>query len=356
MRQLLQKLITFESDKNHPEEIKKCFDFVTGYLRESGIKVKTYQSHGKLSLIASRTLKKHYQYILCGHLDVVPANYKNAFKPMIRGSRLYGRGASDMKGVNSAMIKLLLDKSLKNTDLALMLTGDEEVGGFDGINYLLNKKSYGCDCVIVPDGGTSFNLVLAEKAVMLIKITSKGKAAHGSRPWLGENAIEKLVLIYQEIKNNMPKADKKNFWEPTVNLGKLNSGDAANKVPSSAEMFLDFRYPKKEQKNMILNLIKKAVIKQLKTNYQIETEGELMTTPKNNPYIKKIINTAKKQGINLKIKKECGASDGRFFSSQGIPVLMFAPKASNAHIDNEWIDLNSLDKFYHLLKSFLLNN
>lgn len=355
MKELLSRLIKFKSDKNHPQEIKKCFDFIVNDLKKAGFKVKTYSSKGKPSLIAAKKLKKYYQYILNGHLDVVPTDYPNAFKPTVKASRLYGRGASDMKGVDAAMIELIKDKDLKNVDLALMLTSDEELGGLDGVSYLLNKKEYSCDCVIVPDGGNNFHLTLTEKGVIHVKLTAKGKAAHGSQPWLGENAIEKLISVYQKIKKKIPDTTAKNRWLPTVSLGKLVGGDATNKVPSYAEMYLDFRFPKKNQGKEILDLIDKTIKKFKKVSYQIPSEGTIMTTSKNNQYVKKIIQLAKKEKVNLKISKAHGASDGRFFSAKGIPVIMFSPVSSQAHVDNEWVDLKSLNRFYNLVKKFLLN-
>ena len=63
----------------------------------------------------------------------------------------------------------------------------------------------------------------------------------------------------------------------------------------------------------------------------------------------------KKHNINLKIDKDHGASDGRFFSAKNIPVVMFKPICSQPHIDNEWIELKSLEKFYQILKGFLID-
>lgn len=354
MLNLLKKLITFQSDKNHPEEIKKCFDFVVQYLKKGGLKVKTYSSEKKPSLVAAYRIKKHYQYILNGHLDVVPANYKNAFKPIIKGNRLYGRGTSDMKGVVAAMMDLMKEKKLKNSNTALMITCDEEVGGFNGVNYLLNKKNYSCDCAIIPDGGNNWQLVLNEKGVIHLKLEAQGKSAHGSRPWLGENAIEKLIFCWQEIKKRIPDTTSKNRWLLTVNLGKFSGGDATNKVPDFAQMYLDFRYPKKGDRQKILNLVKKTAKKIKGVSFQIQVEGDIMHTSKNNKYIKKILKIAKKEKINLKISKAHGASDGRFFSAKGIPVIMFKPKSSQPHINNEWINLKSLKKWQTFLGKFLL--
>jgi len=61
-------------------------------------------------------------------LDVVPAEYPEAFKPSIKKGRIYGRGAGDMKGVVAAMMELIKDKEIRKTSTGLLLTTDEEIG------------------------------------------------------------------------------------------------------------------------------------------------------------------------------------------------------------------------------------
>ena len=72
-------------------------------------------------------------------------------------------------------------------------------------------------------------------------------------------------------------------------------------------------------------------------------------------YFKRIQKVMRKNRLRVKIEKEHGASDGRFFSEKGIPVIMFKPICSESHVDNEWIDLKSLEVFYQILKDFVLS-
>lgn len=355
MQKLARKLISFESDKNHPKEIKRCFDFTVKYLQKRGLKVKIYSSNSRPSLVAARKLKKKYKYILNGHLDVVPADYKKAFEPFVKNGRLYGRGASDMKGVDAAMIRLICDKDLKDVDMALMLTCDEEIGGFDGVKYLLKKKKYRCNCVVIPDGGNNFSLINKQKGFVQVLIRAKGKSAHGSRPWLGNNAIEGLMEVYKKVRKFIPKTNVKNRWKPTLNIGKINGGLAANQVAPYCEMYLDIRCPTNKQKEKIVNYIKKICSKNNNLDFTIPVDGEIMFTNKNNQYSKKIFKIAKDNKIEVKFDREHGGSDARFFSAKNIPVIMFLPKCSEAHIDNEWINLKSLEKFRIILKEFLLS-
>ena len=354
---LAKKLITFQSDKNHPEEIKKCFDCIVGELKGSSLKIKKFSKNNKPSLIAGPKLKKHYQFILNGHVDVVPADYKGAFEPKIKNGRLYGRGASDMKGPLAVLIELAKDlgKNYPQVDFALMITSDEEVGGFDGVRYLLEERGYSCDCAIIPDGGRNFSLMLAEKGVLHIRIEAKGKAAHGSRPWLGDNALDKLIKIYIRLRKKIPKTSKNNRWRPTLNLGKMEGGDATNKVPDYALMQLDFRYPNKEQRSQLLSLVKKESGREKWARWKILVEGSPLINNPQNKYFKRVQKIVQRYGKRLKIKKEHGASDGRFFSKKGIPVIMFKPFCSESHINNEWIDLQTLKLYYQILKEFILS-
>jgi succinyl-diaminopimelate desuccinylase len=355
MQVLTSQLIQFQSTHDRPQQIQACFKFLVKKLKQAGLEVATYSSNDKPSLVAARKARKHYRYLLNGHLDVVPANYKQAFAPQVKAGRLYGRGASDMKAVVAAMTKLLMESALQEVDMALMLTSDEEVGGFNGVKYLLQEKEYSCDCVIIPDGGDNWQLVVAEKGLIHFKVTASGQAAHGSQPWLGENAITRLVRFYQKIKSQLPLTTAQNRWRPTVNLGKIQGGTATNMVPAQAEMYLDFRFPNQETQQQYLQFMQKHCQDDPNVSYEIIAQGEALVNDASNSYLQRISRVAQKQGFKLPLQKVHGASDARFFAAQDIPVIMFKPKCSQPHIDNEWIDLQSLDKFYQVLKQFLLS-
>lgn len=250
-----------------------------------------------------------------------------------------------MKGTVSILIELAKDLAKNNpqTDFALMITSDEE------------EEGYSCDWAIVPDGGSNFHLMLAEKGVLHIKIEAKGKTAHGSRPWLGENALDKLTRLYLRIRKRMPGISPKDNWKPTLNLGIMSGGDATNKVCDSAFIQLDFRYLKKEQRKELLNMVKEEAEKEKGVKVKILVRGPpLMNNPKNK-YLQGLKEIARKYGRQLKTEEEHGASGGRFFSEKGTPVIMVRPFCSDSHIDNEWIDLKSPDEYYQILKDFILS-
>lgn len=341
------------------EQLKVVTDFVVSYLEQNDLIIERFEKNGKPSLIAytDKPKDKKFRVILNGHLDVVPA-VKSEFKVKLEGSKIYGRGTSDMKGVVAGMIDVYirLAKEGKTQHVGLMLTCDEEVGGFNGVDYLLNEQGYSADVAFIPDGGDNWTICTDEKAVWFLKFTAKGVSAHGSRPWQGENAVEKLMNTFQNIKEvfesrwGRPSVD--NYWLPSINLGKIQGGDATNKVADLAEMNIDVRFPASVAKEELQKIFE-DVCKQNGTEFSEILFGAPNHTDEDNKYIcswKEIIEDA---GHKTKFWKACGGSDGRFFSDRNIPVVMSKPICSEPHIENEWVDIDSLQEWCSYLEEWL---
>jgi succinyl-diaminopimelate desuccinylase len=131
-----------------------------------------------------------------------------------------------------------------NDDIGLLLTGDEESGGFDGVKFLLDQ-GYKSEVVIIPDGGQDINkIVVKEKGIIWLKLIAHGSSAHGSMPWNGQNAILILSDFLQNIHNLFVPHDQHpdDHWVATFNLGKIEGGSVANQVPAVASAWCDIRY------------------------------------------------------------------------------------------------------------------
>lgn len=353
---LTLRLIRFKSTANNEDQLRASIDYCARYLKKGNIIIRRYEKNKKPSLVATYQRTKCPQIFFVGHLDVVGAK-NNQFIPTIKNGRIYGRGAFDMKGQVAVMLKLFKDFSQKRTppSIGIMLTTDEEIGGINGVNYLLSNHHYRCEVAFVPDAGRNFRLILEQKGVLHVKVTAYGKSAHGSRPWRGKNAIDKLIKLYCWLKKKFPQPKGEKDWKPSLNLGKIQGGVATNQVPDKAEMFLDFRYPVTWNENKILKMILSFPYKKDK-DYTVEViaRGDVCYTDKNNKYVKLFREAAKeilKKPLN--IGKSCGACDGRFFSKYGIPTIRIQQIGANGHADNEWTDIDSLGKFYLILERFI---
>jgi succinyl-diaminopimelate desuccinylase len=346
--ELTKQLITFKSTKENPAELEKCLNFCVNYLKKYGI-VKKFEFKGKPSLVATYG-KTSPDIFLVGHLDVVEAPDKQ-FTAKIEGNKLLGRGAADMKGGDAIAMVLFKELAKQKPSLGVMLTSDEEVSGENGAGKLV--KIYRCKFAIAPEPNSTgsskqLNITVKHKGVLWLKIKAKGKAAHGSQPWLGDNAIDKLIIAYERIKEKFYEV-KPNMWEPTINLGIISGGEAPNKIPDYAEAIVDVRWNEDFDKDKFLDEVKK-----LGVDFEIVDYSPMLDNDENNKYIKLLQKCVERVGVNCELVKEFGATDMRFFSLKKIPAVSFGPYGEEYHGLGEYLDINSIEPTYSALKEFVL--
>ena len=345
--ELTSNLIQLKSVENNLEGKQRIIEYVKKEFDGYKVYIKEYKSIKSPSMVITLHREKNPFIFLSGHLDVVSAKEKQ-FEPRITKTKIYGRGAGDMKAACAVMIETMKYFSLqkKKPSIGLMLTTDEEVGGKNGVGRLLKKHK--SKFAIIPDGDKNLkSIVLNQKGVLHCKIWTHGKAAHGSRPFLGENAIDKIIDIYQKIKKIIPdcKADE---WENTLNLGKIQGGDTINKVPHYAEAYFDIRTVSNYETEKIV-----TAIKSITNNFEILNIGSACVQEP----IEFIENfkriTEKEIKSSVKYCKVEGSSDSRYFSELGIPIIVNSLKCDNKHGKNEWVDIKQMVSFYNILVKFL---
>ncbi len=284
-----------------------------------------------------------------GHLDIVPAD-KNQFSPKVKGNRLHGRGAVDMKGGCAVMIALIevLSKEKNKPDVGFIFVTDEETSG-NSAKWLV-QKGYrpGLFLAVEP---TDLNLVIETKGLLWLEGKLKGAAAHGSKPWLGKNPIDLFGASLKKLNQFFPKP-KKEQWKTTLNVGEVKSGDCFNRTPPDLTFKLDIRYIPQDSPEKIIQKIKKCFPSS--TQWKIDRCDVPHKRADNLKWIQKLQKIAKKHGIKAAYQRAPYATDARFFSAAGIPSVVFGAKGGNMHGKNEWVDLKSLEKVFRILKSFLL--
>ena len=354
--ELVCELVRIRSTEDRLDELQKVVDFVEERLKHPNLLIHRYEHNGKPSLVATFHETKWPKVMFVGHLDVVEGEDEQ-FEPRIEGDRIYGRGVIDMKGPDAVMIQLFFDLAKEGIkpDIGLMLTTDEEVGSKDGVEYLLKHEGWGADFAIIPDSGGTFEIVYKGKGVLHLKAIAKGKASHGSRPWLGHNAIDSLIDFYTELKNMFPKepCGIPDHWHHTLNLGKINGGKVVNQVPDYAEMHLDIRFIEPWTSESMFNHIKKIADRH-SVGLEVVSRGELVATDPNHPYVQAFKKAAEHVlGRQLKLVVEHGATDGRFFAEKKIQNIVTCSEGGGAHSPNEWASISSYLKLYQAFRIFL---
>ncbi|MCM3568822.1 peptidase [Neobacillus mesonae] len=186
--------------------------------------------------------------ILNGHIDVVPvgdeASWKHdPFGGHIEDGKLYGRGATDMKGGNAALI-LAMESIIASGielkgDIIFQSVIEEESGGAGSLAAVL--RGYRADGAIIPEP-TNMKIFPKQQGSMWFRITIPGKAAHGGTRYEGVSAIEKAVLAVKKLQQ-LEKTRNNKITDPLyksipipipINIGKISSGEWPSSVPDVA--------------------------------------------------------------------------------------------------------------------------
>jgi succinyl-diaminopimelate desuccinylase len=210
---------------------------------------------GRVNLVCHRREKDKPRLIFYGHIDVVPAEGWDAFKPRVENAKVYGRGAADMKGSIVALLEAM--QSLKGKrldfDVSTMITTDEEFSQATQIEYL---RQY-----LEPVSGayffsldSSFGYVsVASLGALHVDIKVTGKSVHSGLSHLGENAIEKASLLIQALLDLKHKVEQRKSnvsthpdtrlsrMEGRLNINMIKGGIKTNIVPDECLISVDRR-------------------------------------------------------------------------------------------------------------------
>lgn len=349
--ELTQKLMRFKSTATRPDEREACADFICKYLRNLGVSPERFAFGGIPSIVA---LPKHgyAPMLLMAHFDVVEADDDAQFTPVIKDGSLYGRGSVDDKYA-VAMSLVFFEKHLtalraegrdiEDMPFGLLFTGDEENGGHDGAAKVLQRIS--TDFAIAIDGGTPTSIITKGKGILDLKLTAHGKAAHGARPWLGENAFDALIEDYAALKPIFPMEGEEH-WHRTMNLGIVHVGGAtANKVPGIAEATLDIRYTEHDDVDALLESIHGAV----KGDVEILAREPMFYAGES-----RYIDLLRETNPDIESEFAHGASDARFLTDSGVPAVIWgAISEGSQHGPDEHITLDSLEDLTRRMDRFL---
>src|SRR3989454_4863722 len=153
---------------------------------------------------------------LNGHIDVVPAGggwTVDPFGGVIRDGRIYGRGVCDMKAGLAAAIFAVEALQRANVQfpgtIEISGTVDEESGGFAGVALLAERGRIAkgrTDYVIIPEPLNVDRVCIGHRGVYWFAVTTHGRTAHGSMPFLGQSAIEQMGVILEAVRTELQPA------------------------------------------------------------------------------------------------------------------------------------------------------
>jgi len=380
----------------HPDgHTDEVVAYIKKYLDEHGIMNEVHAMDPKKPNIVARIKGEGKKRVLwVGHMDVVPEGKPENWKyPPYSGAVadgcVWGRGSSDMKGACAAAMvsaRLLSEmKDVPNT-VEFWFTADEEIGGEAGAKWLAETGRFKGDVCIIGDGNgggpEAPSIDLGCKGGAGVKLVARGQTAHGSTPYLGDNAIKKLIagIPYVEKINDFPldfpdalkpaildsidyyrktqslmaeqeKLMAHNFYTPSVTCNIINGGVKTNVIPDYAEAQFDIRLTPGSHPLKVVQQVKKHVkdsgIKGLEVEhrpFKPEDTAGFSETPDSSfaKQFKDVIHRITGKPVNTKILT--GGTDGISTSRiAGIPSLGYGTSLTGqAHQPNEHITMVNL--------------
>jgi succinyl-diaminopimelate desuccinylase len=346
---LAERLITY--DTSAVDGLRAAAGFVKGWLESHDLDVRERDFGGLPVLMADVGAREAPTVIFHGHLDVVPA-HAGQFVPRIEGDRLIGRGAYDMKGGLAAMMCALWDAADQDAvRVRFVCVPDEEAEDVEQhCTDTLVAEGLTGDFAITGEP-TDLHIGVQAKGVLAVRLRVHGTAAHGSTPWLGDNAILKAHDVYRRVET-LPFSRQSSdlFDRPSINLARIEGGDAFNKVPDACSIDIDIRYLPNQDPGEILA--------QIRALGDVEVVQTFMRQPaivsRRNPYVLALRHAVGRsiEGDALSVGRD-GASDAISFLEAGVPAVEFGPVGGGHHGPEEWVSLASLTRYRRALGDFL---
>ncbi len=315
---------------------------------------------GRPSVVARIGDGRHPRLAWNGHLDVVPAGDPTSwrhppFAAEIEQGRLVGRGAVDMKGAVASALAAVAAIRRSRTELAgtldLHLVADEEMAGLHGTKVLLERGLLDQDAAIVGEP-TELRLALAERGGAWIRATARGRAAHGSRPHLGVNAITSMSRFLLRIQEVLPDIEHPLAGRPTVNAAIIEGGSAPNVVADRCTVEIDRRIvPGETSPEAVLAPFERVADEirsehpDLDLSFEIHLWTDAAEADPRSP-IAVACRTAigKELGIEPADEGFTGITDARFYLNDAqIPAVLLGPGSLGvAHTANESVATDDL--------------
>ncbi|SHG95443.1 M20 family metallopeptidase [Halobaculum gomorrense] len=315
-----------------------------------------------------------------GHLDTVPFDADEwTHDPLGEhiDDGVYGRGATDMKGAVASILFAIQAFAATDADppvdLLFAFVSDEEVGGDAGLPALLADGQLDADACVIGEPtceAERYSVTVADRGSIWLTLEANGVSAHGSRPPLGVNAIDRLYdavetmrerfsserleiaadvvpIIEESVEYYAPSMGedvaRELFWYPSINLGILEGGDAINSVPQSARAEVDVRLAAGVHTPDVLAGIRECIADcEGVTSMDVSWSVGTAEAP-DSPLVEAVASTAAAvTDTRVYRRSATGGGDAKKLRNTSIPTVEFALGTDTVYAPDEYVPADVL--------------
>jgi acetylornithine deacetylase len=334
--------------------------FVARWLTEAGLEVEVVQAGiGRPSVVGTaRGRGGGRSLMLCGHIDTVGVDgMREPHVPHVRDGRLYGRGGYDMKaGVAACMLAAaaVVDAGLAG-DVIVAAVADEEHASV-GVQAVLER--FRADACVVAEP-TGLEIVVAHKGFAWWEIEANGRAAHGSRPDIGVDAIAALgpVLVgVSELERSLAARRHELLGSGSVHASLIAGGQELSSYPDRCVLGIERRTLPGETAEQLDAELAVLVGDPEAGRAELRGRTTLVRAPfavdPSEPIVALLRERATAHlGREPRVQGHSAWMDAAFTSAAGIPTVVFGPAGAGAHEVEEWVDLASVRDCAEVLRA-----
>ncbi|OWJ54217.1 diaminopimelate aminotransferase [Pyrodictium delaneyi] len=309
---------------------------------------------------------RHTLWIVA-HLDTVPEGDRGLWRTdpytvVVDGDKVYGRGVEDNgQGIVTALavVWYLVKHGLEpRINLGIALVSDEETGSRYGLKYLLEKRAFGgpeTDWFLVPDAGSpdGAKVIVAEKHILWVKVTVRGRQAHASMPHTGLNAHRLGMIFNLELDSMLHSqfAEYDEVFEPPVSTFEPTRKDAnvdnINTIPGVDQVYWDMRILPRYSIKKVLDAVRAAAYGfSARTGVQVEVDVVAADdagkpTDTEHPFVRGFLRAIREtRGLEPKPIGIGGGTVARYLRRRGYQALVWMTCDETAHQPNEYTRLS----------------
>jgi acetylornithine deacetylase len=275
--------------------------------------------------------------LLNSHSDTVPDSKDWTIDPWaaeLRDGKVHGLGANDAKGPLAGMIRAFLTATIP-ADAALVIaaTCDEETGGL-GLGTL-KPELPAFDASIVGEP-SALNVCCAQRGMLRLRLIAKGKRAHASRPWQGENAIEKAGRDIVKIQAIPLGEAHPLLGPPTLQVTMIHGGVKTNVIPPECVMEIDSRTLPTTDNAMVEAWVRAAVESEV---IKVSDRYQPVSTPIDEPIVRAALAaTGATEAIAF------GGVSDLFYIREKPGIVLGPGRSEQSHAADEWIEIDMLER------------
>jgi succinyl-diaminopimelate desuccinylase len=308
------------------------------------------------NVVARTELGRDRRLLLVGHTDTVPASGQEGEDLVrIEGDRVWGLGATDMKGGLAVMVEAARTVRSPAVDVSYVFYAREEVAAADsGLLELYDRRPdlLAGDAAVIgePTEGT---IEAGCQGSLKVRLVLRGRRSHTARPWMGRNAIHRLhgvLAVLDRYEGRRPVLDGCEYRE-ALQAVQVTGGVAGNVVPDRAELVINHRFAPDRSPDDAIQHVIHVVGEALEPDDDLTVIDVAPAAP---PGLEHPLLAALVERNQLDVRAKLGWTDVARFAEHAIPATNFGPGVAElAHTPGEFVDRDRLESVHGAIVELL---